>query len=733
MTTPTPDETTALLEGLSVGGPASTRAIAAIAEIAASLGLSRDDFSTLIHHTFDGALSTTQRLGIIRRCLVPKPDFLLDPALINRVISALGTPEIYYKNGKQHKLKRMSIGCQQALLEWLICALPLFGHCVFRYLRRSLPLLVTLLLYEFLRPHVAVLIVLAAHGTNAFVANTRSPLRYWHVKYVADLAERFPFDASLHTLLAFFRMSNRDLDYSAVFAKGAPPKLNHTFEMVSYPSEEIRRLLAAIVRPPDDLVTLQVKQVEQHLSRVFSHFRQQAVKRKRTSPDNLVFDALEALNAVSIGSIDSVTSLAAHFEDISITNVSSVLSVTSLPNERFRAMFVALLLLRLDLADAIVKKLLYAIKYHVLTLAPHNSALAFSQLLRFGLYGGLRSLQPPLVEYLTLSSHESPKELMHLVTRQTKLLEFITDVTMLRPCFASVLANLERAFPVQADAMFSTPGESNTLAMRFFFALGRSIRRWNFLYAQQAFPEFLATISHILTSVFAFAQAKWIQFDLSALFGLLEVFRALKTVDTTISGDYSALVPPPVLTYQLIVSTNPVVMSEMLGYIAFLKTVDLSHSPDSTLQLRNSYVVDAINFVWKDAALKNEPGTLNWGMLLDRRYVEKVAAHNYFSYSNLIRLRTVGGLSQNPSLAYMCAELMWQLEDQQPGISTRHPGPLAEEMVKQLHQDPEITWLTMSYDEIRVSLLNSLDRRGFSGLCDLLFSSLKLLADKRAN
>lgn len=720
------DEMGPLLDRIPLGGLEATRAIAEIAEVAASWGLSQHAFSTLIEHTFDASLSTTQRIGIIRRCLVPKADYLLDPALINRVIGAVGTPEIYYKNGKQHKLKRMAIGCQQALLEWLICALPVFGRCVFRYLRRCLPLLHTLLLYEFLRPYMVVLIVLAVHDTNTFVAGDRSPIRYWHVKYVADLAERFPFDASLHALLAFFRITNRDRDYSALSAASLLQTPGHLFDIISYPNGEIRRLFEGIGRPQDSLITEQVEQVELHLHRVFSHFQQQSAKRRRAASENLVFEALEAHEAVPIGSIDAVSSLVAHFEEIQITNVSAVLSVAALPNEKFRSMFVALRLLRQGPAEPMAKKLLAAVKYHVLGLASH-SALAFSLLLRFGLYGGLRGLQPVLVEFVALDPN--PALSLHLL-RQIQLLEYITDTTELRACFAAVLRNLEHAF---AAAGQERPDELRALASRVFRVTARSIRTWALLHAQQEFPDFATVLADILALVFAFAEATWTRQDLAAQFGFLGIFRALKTVSLAPPDDFSAMVPPPVLTYQLMVSTNAFVVSETLGYIAFLKTVDLSFSPDRVLQLRNSYVVDAINFVWKNAAFKSEEGTLNWGMLLDPRYVDRAAAHNYFSYTNLTQLRTVGGLSHNPALAYMCAELVWQLEDQHAEISTRHPGPLAEELVKLLRQDPEVTWLAMSYDEIRIALLNGLAERGLGGIGDLLFSSLKLLAGKRAS
>lgn len=717
MTSTPPRQTSVLLDRISAGGTDSTRAIAEISEIAAAEGLSHAEFSSIFNLIFESTLTTTQRLAIIRRCLVPKPTFLLDSSLLNRVLSVLGTPEIYYKNGKQHKLKRWAIGCQQMLLEWLICALPLFGRGIFRYLRRCLPLLLTLLLYEFLRPYVAVLIIVSAHAADAFLppSSRRSPIRYWHVKYVADLAQRFPLDQALLMLLAFFRLNNRELDYSTIFSRGQAPRLAQTFEMVTYPNEEIRRLLLVTRWNPDDPISLQVKLVEEHLQRVFSYFQLQSAKRKRTSTDPLVFDALESLNTVSIGSIDSVSALATHFEEINLTNASSVLSVAVLPNEHFRAMYLALLLLKRDPSYPTIKKLLYAIKYHVLTLEP-RAALGFSQLLRFGLYGGLHGLQSPIVEFVCTSGDGKPPwELVHLVKRQIQLLEYVSEAVV--RCFTAVLHNIEKAI----GSIEVGQQSASELAMHFFFVLGRCIRQWakhSELFVPTALPE-------ILRAVFSLAQSHWINFSLSAQLAFLDVLRALKKLD----WPGSALVPPPVFVYQLMVSTNPYVMSEMLGYIAFLKTVDL---PEPALQLRNSYVVDAINFLWKDAALKSEPNTLNWGMLLHPSYVEKVAAHNnYFSYSNLIQLRTVGGLAQNPSLAYMCAELMWQLEDLHPEISTRHPGPLAEETVKLLHQDLEVTWLPMSYDQIRISLLNSLDQRGFSGMCDLLFLSLKLLAGKR--
>ncbi|OVF08616.1 hypothetical protein A9F13_07g00649 [Clavispora lusitaniae] len=719
-----PGQVRDILDQLSADGSHATRTISELAEIASSEGLSRDNFNSLIDLVFDHTLGATQRLNLIRSCLVPKQDFLLDPSLINRIVSAVGTPEIYYKNGKQHKSKRLPIASQQALLEWLICALHLFGTAVFRHLRRSLPLLFGLLSYEFSRPYLSVLIVVAVHETEPFVGSKHSPIRSWHVHLVADLADKFPFDSSLQMLLAFFRKHIPGLDYATLFKDRQLVRLEQNFDMLNYPNPDIRRLLEW--KPDEDnLVSAQMKQVELHLKRVFARFEQQSAKKKKvgSEPDN--FDALEwSSSSVSIATVDSLRSLVSNFENITMSSITSVLSVSSLPNEHLRCMFLALSLIDQESDNHRIKKLEYAIKYHVLSDKPQKSHLALSQLANFAHYGGLKSLSAPLLEY---SRHiaQSPNE--YVVSVQIQLLELLPPTRNIIDAFSSTITNLDA---VQESVSKS---KASLLARQFFIKLARCIFKWNVLYSTSDLcSEFPVMVVDILSQVFAFVQKRWMSFQLGAQFAFLDIFTALKSVDAEDIRTWqkaSALIPPPVLMYQLLVSTNPYVLSESLGYLAFLKKV--TFEDESALQLRNSYVVDAINFLWKEAAFNKEAETLNWGMMLDSGFIEKISAHNYFGYSDQIRLRTVGGLVQNPSLAYMCAELVWMLEDQQQDINIRHPGPLAEETVKQLHQDEEVTWLPLSYHDIRVTLLNNLDRRGFHGMCDLLFSSLKSLAGRR--
>lgn len=711
-----PDHLLSLLEDIEAGSTDSAAKLRQFLKIATSDGLIPAEINIVLDLIFDSQIPTSYKNILASDCLVPHGDYLLPLEIILRVLSAIGAPEVYYKNGKQQRLKRLPLSCQQRVLEWLICTLPLFGSGLFACLKRQIPILYGLLSFEFLRPYISTLILLACGGPDETLKLSLDHLiRPWHVQLVADMCLQFPSDPSFKALMAFFRASNKTLK---LHPGGKVGGLD-TSRVFTYPNPTLHReLLAKCSNFPESLVWRDISEVESLIQRVFESVDTQNKRRKVLQQHDLVPSF--ATDSVSILSINSVSSLTAQLENISLTNPSSVLSVTLSGMNRYRRLYLALHLITASPTDQVSRKLDYAIRYHILNERAHNSLLVYSEFLEFARFQGLRSFTAPCVHFLNSAAPST----IDRVKKQIKLLRYLPwETSVMVSAVVKILSRIKE---------IGTETEECVVGL-MYSELAFMIRKWNSVFqSSDADQNYLECLLDILTHTFVFTEAVWGKLMSYSKIKFLSLLAAVRISNVEQSWPTSGqLVPPPTLMYQLVVSTNPLILSEALGYINFLKRVQLPETEERARQLRSFYIMDSLNFVWREMALKKESGTFNQGMLLDDEFLQRAAGLNFFSYSNLLLLKTVGGLVQNPSLVYTCAELVWMMEDQAEGITTRHPGPILEESIAQLRQDLDNNWLSMSYNDIKISLLNSLDGLGYHGLCDLLFSSLKPLANKR--
>lgn len=692
----------AITDLVDVTGQEGTDAIHDFSKTAQK-GLSPIEIQAVIELVLHSTTLATHKNILVSECLIPDGKHLLPREIVGRVLATVGTPEIYYKNGKQHKLKRLQVTTIQRLLEWLVCVLPAFGKPVFAYLRRFLPMLFGLLPYEFLRPYIATLIVVATSSTDAALRITsKNTVRQWHVLLVTDLAEQFPSDPVLKPLLSFLKFKVRTPNVSD---SGNMRSAGDLDGMIT------NEQLHAVILTKFELSSMEreVTEVEKQLRRLFTSLGSRGLKRRRVGPQ---FDIVSHSDHVLILSVSTVSSLIAQFEKIDLPNPSSVLSLTTAANNRHRRLYLALYLAVASQNDQITKKLKHAIQSHILG-DNNNSVHTFPQLLEFGRFQGLKSLTEPLKKFINSGEGDLAKKI-----RLVRYLPWEKS--------ALVSAIVKIASQVGKDNLDET-GE-------LFEEISFLIEKWRVVFANgDTYHEFLSCVLDIVFHTFALAEQLWTKFSLQHKIRFVQVLKAVKNIESVHSwGTAGLLVPPPTLMCLMVISTHPLILSEALGYLAFLKSLPIPESDQKTIALRNKYVMDSINFVWRDMALKKEANTFSQGMFLDDEFLQKVSALNFFSYSNFIQLKTVGGVVQNPSLVYICAELVWKLEDQADHITTRHPGPISEESVAQLHQDTDNTWLSMSYYDIKISLLNSLDELGYTGLCDFLFSSLKSLENQRA-
>ncbi|KAF3992599.1 hypothetical protein FT663_02252 [Candidozyma haemuli var. vulneris] len=694
-------------------GQESSDALEELTRIAASDGLSEPELNMVLDIIFDYSLRNSLRSSLITKCLVPDGDFLIQPEVISRVLGAVGVSEVYFRNGKQFKSKRLPPTSQNLLLEWLICASHFFGKALFDELHKLLPMLFGLLSFEYSRSNITVLIVIGLSqqrkSRDALTGSKRYALKPWHVNMVVNLSLKFPFDPCIKSLIAYMKRLNPTLDF-----RGAPETRNldsSKSDVIQYPNKDLKSLLTSKISNSSSC-SWETNEVRDKVQRLFDSFSGLSFKKRkmviRSFNDLDLLDSPSNVESISIGTVESLRTLVDEFDKISMANPGSLFTLNNIANERLRKYFLAFNLSLSHDDSPLVKKFIQAVKFHALS--SESSTSAFSQLVSIASTGDFPQLSQPLESAITSTGISTD--------RKVRLLRF------LHPDIETFRVVIEEVSKPDTDSHWNL----------LYQVLSKTFIKWFILHSEYGFfQDVYPTILNIVKDVFLHTESRWQRFNLLTKLKFMEFLRSLRQLafnDAVDGEEPSALVPGPTLFYQMILSSNPFILSEALGYISFLRTLKFEEG-GTALKLRNSLIMDSINFVWLDQAFKFDEGTFNKGMYLDAEYLKKVAGLNFFTYSDLIELKNMGGLSHSPGTSYLVAEIIWSLEDEENEISVRHPGPLSEDSVAMLQQNSDVRWLRKSYFEIKVDLLNRLDSLGYTGLCDLLFSSLRPLADLR--
>lgn len=610
-------------------------------------GLDQQELTLLLAYVTETRAPMSFKDEIVKLHLVPGSGYTLDLPTLLRILSAIGSPGVYYRNGNQRQHNRLLGPVQEQLLRWLVAALPLFGTQIYAMLDAVMPLLIGLLAYEYVRPHIAVLVMVA------FSRLPKLALKQWHVKRTAELCVKFPYDKALSKLAHFFSSS------FSIARQLGPLTRSSTFH---YKKSET--ILNALNIKRHDAFEGQRNRVEAALD-ALTEKPSKVKRRKITRTHDAVLEASLPTRA-RVGAVGSVHELISRFEHISVTNPGA-LFMAHADDLNYRKMHLTLGQL---LSEQFTRRVAYTFQFHVLpSEAMTKNAASFAR------WGGLPSMAP-LRSYLEESSET--------------LVPILELTRHLNPDSPAVFEKLVQL----------VGGLSPQKAAQAFVPLSLGLR------SAEATPLFFALATKLLPHL-----------DLSAKLALCAVFRRLS----------DCVMPPVTLVHLLVASTHPLLVSEALGYIHHLKQFKME---GADVQLRNSLVMDTLNFLWRDMAFEHLEHTVNRGMYLHPDYVSRLGGLNAFAYSQFTTLREVGGLIRHPAFSYICAELVWMLEDA-ANVNTRHPGPISEQSVQLLRQDEGVEWVPLLYGEIRVEMLNRLDDMGFKGLCDLLFSLLKTLQKQR--
>lgn len=705
------------------------------------IGLTEDQFDDVFDLVMDVAISTTQRNNLIQ-CLLPNGQFQLKSALLYRIISSVGTQEVHYKRGIKQKLKVFPVSTQQKLLEWVVCSLHLFEKDAYSALSRMFPILFNLLSYEFLRPSIANIIFLAILNSSKSVEsqlNTHHqmhPFKPWHVQLVVDLFLKFPLDNSLKSLLVLFKSVAPSLDLDSFCRDNTIYdflSLSLSDSVFSYPNTKFLDKLNHIAEN---------RTVDKNL-KLYESFSRSSVKRRRRNQkqeseidlDTLEFDSFSS-SIVSINEITSNLALINNLENIRFININGLFAInrdtSNFLVDKYKRFFLIVHSLFSNNLQSL-NKLEYYIRFSILddnlSLNDLNSLVeeVCGFLLQSSGYLSLKCINDFLAfKYDSRASdpksHVDSKSYENIIQR-LKLLKFtpVGDETVLEFLDNIVsFINSNSADREKAEVIKSTSIELSTL-----FSIWYLQTKTNTTAKESVFR----IINHCIPKMYQIFETHFNYIPLSSrilIFKLLRFLKSIPSPDLASLEDHTVFFPPS-LAYQMMTASHPLFISEFSGYLSHFKAHQYTDSRKQSTQ--SSYVLDIINFIWRDKAF--QPSQENSAFSLPSSLINKLRTLSIFNNINLIKFNTAGNLFHNPGFSLITSEILWGLEDRLESLAMRHAGPITEESVSNLTYNNRGEWLDLSYDELRIKILRRLDGLGYTGLCDLLFGSLKTLRQLR--
>lgn len=488
----------------------------------------------------------------------------------------------------------------------------------------------------------------------------------WHVEFVKDLHRKFPMDDSLKCLLLAFKLIG-------VYG------ISTDFDSVNTTSFRV---------PSIKRITDFDNSITKEIDRYYNTFQSRYKKRKTAPTNSEYLDVIDFGNGknVSIQTITSLRDMVNNFQNISHINLNDFLDNIGILEKYY-------VVLKGD-----KDKLDYFVRLALL-----DDSLSLEQLEH--LTGNLRALS-----LITGDFHL--KLIDDLVLGRLILAKPITWKTRLDLlCALSTDADVEVMIEKYLHELNEEPLKKTALDGLFMLTTALA-KFW------KTRKPTSGTIRVIL---------KYISGDVQKhVFSVLKIFVCIKLLnEENLEGVREVLVPEPSIIYGLILCCDPFVVSETCGYLAFIKKLDLE---GESKELLNTYIMDIINFMWRDRAFHYEKNTYNSGFMLLPTFIGKLNKLATFNFSEMVSPNVIGNFFANPTWCFLSSQVIWKLEDEQE-VDIRHEGPIRKESVDSLRESGE--WLQKTYDNLRVEVLNELDRLGFHGLADLMFGSLKTLQDKR--
>ncbi|CAG8955260.1 hypothetical protein HYFRA_00011242 [Hymenoscyphus fraxineus] len=196
-------------------------------------------------------------------------------------------------------------------------------------------------------------------------------------------------------------------------------------------------------------------------------------------------------------------------------------------------------------------------------------------------------------------------------------------------------------------------------------------------------------------------------------------------------------IPLPVaeLIYLLHFTQSLNTLSRLCGILSIYKSAFEearklnSKHPLAYINSFNGFLMDICNCIWRSRAFYTSDAN-SLGCLLPEPVTKLLTSYiSNLGVSPPLSLQSLFGISFSPSTCLLAIEHVRELEDKsQDSITTRHPGPVTQNSLKQLERDGG---LELSFDKYKLGVLMALESKGVTGIGELIYNTMKSLKNAR--
>jgi centromere protein I len=213
---------------------------------------------------------------------------------------------------------------------------------------------------------------------------------------------------------------------------------------------------------------------------------------------------------------------------------------------------------------------------------------------------------------------------------------------------------------------------------------------------------------------------------------------AASTMYPTLKSVVRISLPPAEVIYTLHFTDSLTIQSRLCALLAiYKKAFESAMAPNNAMKQEpyssvyvngfNGFLMDLCNCLWRSKAFNTADPNAR-GCLLDPN-VNLILSKYVSNFDGALALPTLFTFSYSPLLCSLAISYIRELEKgAMDEIERRHAGPATQTSLKQLenHGGIKLTW-----QEYRLGFLHYLERRGVTGIAELMYNTMKHLMPSR--